>query len=79
MTTVMAPGYAEAIPTPVLICGAGKDRIVLTSTAERDFATRLPHGEYSTFADSEHEILMENDSIRARFWAAFDGFIAKAI
>ena len=31
---------------------------------------------YLDFADSEHEILMENNSIRARFWAAFDAFMA---
>jgi lysophospholipase len=76
MTRVNAPGYAEAIPMPVLICGAGKDRIVLTD-AERTFAGRMPRGEYADFPDSEHEILMETDSIRARFWAAFDAFAAK--
>ncbi len=73
MTLVTAPGFAEAIATPVLICGAGKDRIVLTD-AERQFARRLPHGTFLELEDSEHEILMENNSIRARFWAAFDAF-----
>jgi len=76
MMRVNAPGYAEAIPMPVLICGAGKDRIVLTD-AERAFAARMPLGEYLDFPDSEHEILMENDAIRARFWAAFDAFLAR--
>ncbi len=75
MARVMAPGYAEAIETPVLVCGAGKDRIVLTD-AERAFAKRMPHGTYVEFEDSEHEILMENDSIRARFWKAFADFTA---
>jgi lysophospholipase len=73
MARVMAPGYAEAIETPVLVCGAGKDRIVLTD-AERAFAKRLPHGTYVEFEDSEHEILMENDTIRERFWKAFSEF-----
>jgi lysophospholipase len=73
MARVLAPGYAEAITTPVLICGAGKDRICLTE-ATRAYAKRLPHGTYVEFEDSEHEILMENDAIRARFWQAFDGF-----
>jgi lysophospholipase len=73
MARVMAPGYAEAIETPVLVCGAGKDRIVLTE-AERAFAKRLPHGTFVAFEDSEHEILMENDAIRARFWKAFAEF-----
>ena len=74
MARVLAPGYAEAITTPVLVCGAGKDRICLTE-ATRDFAKRLPHGSYVEFEDSEHEILMENDAIRARFWQAFDAFV----
>jgi len=73
MARVQAPGYAEAITTPVLICGAGKDRICLTE-ATRAYAKRLPHGTYFEFEDAEHEILMENDAIRARFWQAFDGF-----
>jgi lysophospholipase len=70
---VRSPGYAEAITTPVLICGAGKDRICLTEAA-RAYAKRLPRGTYVEFEDSEHEILMENDSIRARFWQGFDDF-----
>jgi lysophospholipase len=78
MARVMAPGYAEAIATPVLILGAGKDRIVDTA-AEREFARRLPHGTFLELADAEHEIMMENDSIRARFWAAFDTFVRKYV
>lgn len=76
MTRTTAPGYAEKITTPTLVCGAGKDRIVDTAETAR-FAKRLPNGAYIEFADSEHEILMENDSIRARFWAEFDAFVEK--
>lgn len=75
MAEITAPGYAQAIVTPVLIIGAGRDRIVETE-AEREFAPHLAHGKYLELADSEHEILMENDSIRERFWKAFDEFIA---
>lgn len=78
MDTVMSAGYAEAIVTPTLVFGAGRDRIVDT-IATREFAARLPHGRYREFADAEHEILMENDSIRARFWEAFDEFVADYI
>ncbi|HEY2032480.1 MAG TPA: alpha/beta hydrolase [Rhizomicrobium sp.] len=78
MATVMAPGYAEAISTPVLICAAGKDRIV-DVTAEHEFAKRLPHGELFDMPEAEHEILMESDPIRARFWSAFDGFVGKFV
>jgi len=78
MHRAMGKGFPEAIQTPVLIVGAGRDRIVDTS-AEREFASRLPHGKYLEFEDAEHEILMENDSIRARFWKAFDEFTAKYV
>ena len=78
MAREMSPGFAEAIKTPLLICGAGRDRIVRVE-AERDFARRAPHCTYLELEDSEHEILMENDAIRARFWSAFDGFMAKTL
>jgi lysophospholipase len=73
MKTLNGPGYAEAIKTPVLIFGAGHDRIVLTD-ATRAFAARLPHGRYVELEDSEHEMLMERDAIRHRFWWHFDAF-----
>jgi lysophospholipase len=74
MAKVMAPGYAEAISTPILLCAPGKDRIV-DVTAEHEFVKRLPHGKLLDLPDSEHEILMESDPIRARFWSAFDTFV----
>jgi len=76
MAKMQKPGYAEAIATPALVFGPGKDRICITQATER-FARRMPHATYVELADSEHEILMENDSIRARFWSAFDAFAAK--
>ena len=76
MERVMANGYAEAITTPMLIIGAGRDRIVDTRAA-RQFAARLPNGSYLEFAEAEHEILMENDSIRDWFWKAFDAFVGR--
>lgn len=76
MARMADPAFARAIETPVLVCGPGKDRICLTS-ATRDFASRLPHGTYLELEDSEHEILMENDTIRTRFWTAFDAFVEK--
>jgi lysophospholipase len=67
-------GFAEAISTPLLIVGAGRDRLV-TNSATREFVKRLSNATYVEFADSEHEILMENDAIRARFWSEFDAFV----
>jgi lysophospholipase len=74
MAEMRRPGYAERITTPCLIFGAGRDRIVNTA-AVRAFAHRLPRGAYVEIPEAEHEILMERDSIRAQFWAAFDAFV----
>ncbi len=70
------PGYAEAIKVPVLLFGAGQDRIVDLGAVRR-FAARLPNARYVEIAESEHEILMEKDSIRAQFWSEFDAFVAR--
>jgi lysophospholipase len=78
MREVRARAYAKAIVTPVLIAGAGHDRICLTPAA-KTYAARLPHGSYVEIKNAEHEILMEQDGIRARFWQAFDAFVADHI
>jgi len=74
--TCPGPTTAETIATPLLVVGAGKDRICLTPQT-RAFASRLPHADYVEIKDAEHEILMERNPIRAEFWAAFDAFIQK--
>ncbi len=76
LKAVNAPGYAEAITTPALVFGAGRDRIVLTE-ATRKFTDRLPHGKYVALDESEHEMLMERDAIRHRFWHHFDAFLER--
>lgn len=74
MKTLTAKGYAEAIKVPALVVGAGHDRIVQVDAA-RGFTARLPQGRYVEIENSEHEILMEQDAIRALFWQEFDGFV----
>ena len=74
MNKLTAAGYAEAITAPVLVVGAGRDRIVRVE-ATRNFASQLPRGRYVEIENSEHEILMEQDAIRARFWQEFDAFV----
>ena len=78
MAQMMTPGFAEAVPTPCLVLGAGRDRIVSTEAVRR-FANRLPQGTYVELPEAAHEILMETDSIRARFWAAFDAFAGRGV
>jgi lysophospholipase len=71
-----SPGYAEAIATPCLLFGAGRDRVCDTD-AVRAFAARMPHAQFIEIAEAEHEILMERDVFRAQFWSALDEFIKK--
>jgi lysophospholipase len=78
MEQMEQPGFAEAITTPCLIFGAGQDRIVETG-AVRNFARRLPRARYVEIPEAEHEILMENDSIRAKFWSEFDSFVGTPV
>lgn len=69
-------GEAAKITTPLLIVGAGEDRICLTPEAKA-FAAATPNGEYVEVVGAGHEILMEKNAIRARFWDAFDAFASK--
>jgi len=66
--------FAEEITTPVLVFGAGRDRVVRTE-AVREFAKHLSRGRYIEIENSGHEILMENDTIRECFWVEFDKFV----
>lgn len=66
--------HAPRITTPLLVIGAGADRIVVTAQT-RAFAARLPNARYIEIAGSGHEMLLERDPIRAQWWAAFDAFV----
>ena len=59
-----------------LVVGAGEDRICLTPEAKA-FAAAAPNGEYVEVAGAGHEILMEKNAIRQKFWDAFDAFLSK--
>ena len=78
ITNFAARDFAGRIRTPVLICGAGHDRICVTDDTRR-FAGRLPDCRYVEIAGAEHEILMERDDLRRQFWDAFDRFMAQHI
>jgi lysophospholipase len=70
---LQAPGFLEAITTPVLIVSAGADRIV-SVRAQKEACARLPDCRLTTIPASRHEILMETDAIRAQFWQVFKDF-----
>ena len=61
----------ERVNTPVVIVGAGRDRVVKLGP-QRAAAARLPRGRYVEVADAYHELLLETDDRRAVFWRAFD-------
>ncbi|MBK8009172.1 MAG: alpha/beta hydrolase [Rhizobiales bacterium] len=68
------PEYPAKLRQPILIVGAGADRLVSTAAAEK-FAIRLRAGAIVVIPGSRHEILIERNSIRSQFWAAFDAFV----
>lgn len=74
MSTLAKPGFALSVATPTLVIAAGNDRIVSTPVIEK-FSARLKAGNALVLPYARHEILVENDDIRALFWAAFDAFI----
>ncbi len=60
--------------TPVLIVAAGRDRVVSTQAC-REFSTRVANVSTIVLDGARHEILLERDSYREQFWAAFKAFI----
>ncbi|HEY4344126.1 MAG TPA: alpha/beta hydrolase [Parvibaculum sp.] len=73
-----SPAYLAAIKVPVLIALAEEDGLIDRSSLQ--FAAQhLPQGELVTIEHARHEILIETDPCRAKFWAAFDDFIARHV
>lgn len=68
------PTYPAKIRQPILIVAAGADDVVSTPATE-EFGIQLRAGSHLVISGSRHELLMEQDRIRAQFWAAFDAFV----
>ena len=68
------PDTARRIPVPMLLVGAGDDRIVSTPAIEV-MAGRMKLAAYVALAGARHELMMEQDTLRTRFWAAFDAYL----
>lgn len=71
---INAPGYPEAIETPILIIQAGADRLI-NNGSQAAFAGRLPNGRLQVIDGARHEMMKETDEYRQAFWRAFDDFI----
>ncbi|UYN93603.1 MAG: alpha/beta hydrolase [Enhydrobacter sp.] len=67
------PGSLERIDLPVLLVSANGDRVV-DATSHRSVASRIRGCELVVVDGAQHEILMETDPLRDRFWQAFDRF-----
>lgn len=74
MRQIRRRSYAEDIVTPLLVFGAGRDRVVRTE-ATRALCQVIPNARYCEITAANHEILMETDAIRAEFWKEFDSFM----
>ncbi|MBM3644623.1 MAG: alpha/beta hydrolase [Alphaproteobacteria bacterium] len=72
------PGLLETIVPPLTLLSAGQDRLV-DSASHAPVAARLSAGELERFDDARHEIMMETDAIRARFWHAWDRLANRAL
>lgn len=71
------PGYFTKAETPVLMVCAENDQRV-SNSATQDLGVRLEQVSVVTILDAEHELMMERDSVRSRFWSFFDDFVGRA-
>jgi lysophospholipase len=69
-----APGFPEAITTPALLVGAGSD-IVVSTPAQRQLAARMPSARFEEIPGAAHELLMECDDLRHRFFDHVGAFL----
>lgn len=68
------PAYPASINVPLLVFAADNDTVV-SSRAIEDFTVQAKVASCILMPTSRHEILQENDSVRTRFWAAFDAYL----
>lgn len=66
-------GALEAIDRPILLVSASVDKVV-DPAAHPVAVSRMPRAELVVVENAKHEILMETDARRDRFWTAFDRF-----
>jgi lysophospholipase len=69
------PAVWRSIRTPILIGSAGLDSFVRPE-AHRRRSLQLPHCTLVEFPTARHELFMESEAIRDRWFAAIDAFIA---
>ncbi len=70
------PDFMAALKTPILLVQAGDERVVEAGAAER-YAALSPACEVATIPGALHEIMMERNIYRDRFFALFDEFVSR--
>lgn len=71
MSVIHAPGFAEAIRIPIVVCSAEADALVSVE-AQTLVTERLPMGRQIVVAEAKHELMMELDVHRDVVFSAFD-------
>jgi lysophospholipase len=74
MSEATDPDFAPSINVPVLIVAGLGDKIVSVGAMEA-MAGELRAGALAVLPGARHELMMERDSLREQFWAAFDAFV----
>ncbi len=67
-------GFLESVETPCLVTRSGIEKFVDNREIMRA-TKRLPNCAFVDFPDARHEILMERDELRNRFFEAFESLI----
>ena len=70
-------GGAGRISTPLAVAAAGDERLA-DSAETRRVCEAVPGATFVSVDGAYHELLMETDALRARFWALFDSRVAAA-
>jgi lysophospholipase len=71
------PGALKHLTMPIVVASAGEELLV-DNKAHDEIAALLPNCRHIQIEHAKHELLMEKDAVRAKFWAAFDEVADKA-
>ena len=65
------PGALKNLRIPIVVMSAGEEGLV-DNTSHAEIVSLLPSATHVVIPGAHHEIMMETDDIRAKFWAEFD-------
>ncbi len=65
------PGALKHLRLPIVVMSAGEESLV-DNGSHTEIVALLPNARHVVLEGAHHEIMMETDDIRAKFWAEFD-------